>query len=136
MEGYLLNLCREAGFDKDAMRQLLEDHCDYEGVTHDLVTKVKRDSTSISSGISRHEADFPEPDAPRRLPDLFDDYAITTNFDRVPEKAYEKSGKGFIEKITGRGPVNAFYRAIPAGERYLRHGDKCKWTGFLRPSQK
>lgn len=54
-----------------------------------------------------------------RLPNLFDSCAITTNFDRVLEMAYDRSGKAFIEKTTGRGPVNAFYRAIPAGERYL-----------------
>lgn len=37
---YLLNLCPEAGFDQTAMRQRLEDQGDYEGVMHDLVTKL------------------------------------------------------------------------------------------------
>ena len=37
---YLLNLCPEAGFDTDTMRQRLEDLGDYEGLMHDLVTKL------------------------------------------------------------------------------------------------
>ena len=118
---YLLNLCPEAGFDKDAMRQRLEDQGDYEGVMHDLVTKLGENRFNQD-----FERDFNPPaevtGAVLRLPDLFDSCAITTNFDRVLEKAYEKSGKPFAEKTTGRGPVgsiNAFYRAIPAGERHL-----------------
>jgi len=115
---YLLNLCPEAGFDQDTMRQRLEEHGDYEGVMHDLVTRL---------GGARFNLDFerdfkPEDDfagAIMRLPDLFDNAAITTNFDRVLEMAYERSAKAFVEKTTGRGPVNAFYRALPAGERYL-----------------
>jgi hypothetical protein len=118
---YLLNLCPEASFDRDAMRQRLEDLGDYEGVMHDLVTKL---------GENRFNQDFERDFNPLgevsgavlRLPDLFDSCAITTNFDRVLEKAYEKNGKPFVEKTTGRGPagsINAFYRAIPAGERHL-----------------
>ncbi len=115
---YLLNLCIEAGLDKDTMRERLEVSGDYEGVTQEVVARL---------GESRFNRDFERDFNPTgeisgavmRLPDLFDSCAITTNFDRVLEKAYEKNGKAFVEKITGRGIVNAFYRAIPAGERYL-----------------
>jgi hypothetical protein len=115
---YLLNLCPEAGLDKDAMRQRLEEQGDYEGVMHDLVTKLGEARFNLD-----FERDFTPPGelagAVMRLPKLFDSCAITTNFDRVLEMAYDRSGKAFLEKTTGRGPVNAFYRAIPAGERYL-----------------
>lgn len=118
---YLLNLCPEAGFDQDTMRQRLEDNGDYEGVMHDLVTRLGENRFNQD-----FERDFNPPGevsgAVLRLPDLFDSCAITTNFDRVLEKAYEKSGKAFVEKTTGRGPagsINAFYRAIPAGDRHL-----------------
>ncbi len=118
---YLLNLCPEAGFDQDAMRQRLEDLGDYEGVMHDLVTKLGEPRFNLD-----FERDFNPPGdfsgAVMRLPDLFDSCAITTNFDRVLEKAYDKSGKAFVEKTTGRAPtgsINAFYRAIPAGDRHL-----------------
>ncbi len=115
---YLLKLCPDAGFDEIAIRQRLETHGDYEGVMHDLVTKL---------GEARFNLDFERDFNPQgdlsgpvlRLPDLFDSCAITTNFDRVLEKAYEKCSKAFVEKTTGRGMVNAFYRAIPAGDRYL-----------------
>lgn len=115
---YLLKLCPDAEFDPDAIRQRLEIHGDFEGVMHDLVTKL---------GEARFNLDFERDFTPPgdlsgpvlRLPDLFDSCAVTTNFDRVLEKAYEKCGKAFVEKTTGRGLVNAFYRAIPAGERYL-----------------
>lgn len=115
---YLLNLCPDAGLDLDAIRQRLETSGDYEGVMHDLVTKL---------GEARFNLDFERDFTPPgelsgpvlRLPDLFDSCAITTNFDRVLERAYEKCGKAFVEKTTGRGLVNAFYRAIPAGKRYL-----------------
>ena len=115
---YLLNLCPEAQLDAAAMRQRLEEQGDYEGVMHDLVTKLGEARFNLD-----FERDFTPPGeltgAVMRLPELFDSCAITTNFDRVLEMAYDKSGKAFIEKTTGRGPVNAFYRAIPAGERYL-----------------
>jgi hypothetical protein len=115
---YLLNLCPEAGFNQDTMRERLKLWGDFEGCMDDLVTKL---------GETRFNQDF-ERDfrtsedlagAVTKLPSLFDSCAITTNFDRVLETAYEKCGKAFIEKTTGRGQVNAFYRAIPAGERYL-----------------
>ena len=35
------------------------------------------------------------------LPKLFDCFAITTNFDRVLERAYENDAKAFVEKVTG-----------------------------------
>lgn len=118
---YLLNLCPEAGFDEATMRQRLEDHGDYEGVMDDLVTNL---------GEARFNLDFERDFAPPcdlagavlRLPDLFDNCVITTNFDRVLEMVYEKSAKAFVEKTTGRAPtgsINAFYRAIPAGDRHL-----------------
>lgn len=53
------------------------------------------------------------------LPKPFDCSVITTNFDRVLERVYETDGKAFVEKVTGRGQTSAFFRAIPAGERYL-----------------
>ncbi|WP_408953719.1 SIR2 family protein [Lysobacter sp. Hz 25] len=118
---YLLNLCPESGFDEATMRQRLEDHGDYEGVMHDLVTKLGEARFNLD-----FERDFTPPGdlacAVLRLPDLFDNCVITTNFDRVLEMAYEKCGKGFVEKTTGRAPtgsINAFYRAIPAGDRHL-----------------
>ncbi len=115
---YLLNLCPDAGFEQEAMRKRLEEKGDYEGVMDDLVTKLGEPRFNLD-----FERDFtPQEDfagAVMRLPSLFDSAAITTNFDRVLELAYERSGKAFVEKTTGRGPVNAFYRAIPAGERYL-----------------
>ena len=39
--------------------------------------------------------------------------------DRVLESVYTSEGRPFIEKVTGRGMANAFFRAIPAGDRYL-----------------
>jgi hypothetical protein len=118
---YLLNLCPDAQFDATVMRQRLEEHGDYEGVMHDLVTKL---------GEARFNLDFERDFTPAadlngavvRLPELFDNCVLTTNFDRVLEMAYEKSGKPFVEKTTGRavaGSINAFYRAIPAGDRHL-----------------
>lgn len=115
---YLLGLCADAALDPDAMRARLEDNGDYEGVMNDLVQCL---------GVNRFnrdfERDFKTPDeitgAVTLLPKLFDNSAITTNFDRVLEKVYESEGKAFIEKVTGRGRANAFFRAIPAGERYL-----------------
>ncbi|MFK3650836.1 SIR2 family protein [Lysobacter enzymogenes] len=118
---YLLNLCPEAGFDEATMRQRLEDHGAYEGVMHDLVTNLGEARFNLD-----FERDFTLPGdlvgAVLRLPDLFDNCVITTNFDRVLEMAYEKCGKAFVEKTTGRAPtgsINAFYRAIPAGDRHL-----------------
>lgn len=115
---YLLNLCTDAALDPAAMRVRLEENGDYEGVMNDLATKL---------GVNRFnldfERDFKTPDkitgAVTLLPKLFDNSAITTNFDRVLEKAYEADAKSFVEKVTGRGQASAFFRAIPAGERYL-----------------
>lgn len=115
---YLLKLCPDADFDQAAIRQRLETNGDFEGVMDDLVTKL---------GEARFNLDFERDFNPPgdllgpvlRLPDIFDSCAITTNFDRVLERAYDKCGKAFVEKTTGRGMVNAFYRAIPAGDRYL-----------------
>jgi hypothetical protein len=115
---YLLNLCDDANLDHDAMRVRLEENSDYEGVMNDLVTAL---------GVNRFnrdfERDFKTPDdiggAVTLLPKLFDSSVITTNFDRVLEKVYENEAKSFVEKVTGRGQAGAFFRAIPAGERYL-----------------
>jgi len=104
---YLLNLCPEAQLDTEAMRQRLEEQGDYEGVMDDLVTKLGEARFNLD-----FERDFTPPGellgAVIRLSELFDSCAITTNFDRVLEMAYERSGKAFIEKTTGRGQVNAF----------------------------
>ncbi len=115
---YLLKLCVDAQLDPDAMRVRLEENGDYEGVMNDLVTAL---------GVNRFnldfERDFKTPDdiagAVMLLPTLFDSSCITTNFDRVLERAYENDAKAFVEKVTGRGQAGAFFRAIPAGERYL-----------------
>lgn len=118
---YLLNLCPDAGLDVPAMRQRLEEQADYEGVMHDLVTKLGEARFNLD-----FERDFTPPNelagAVMLLPGLFDNCVLTTNFDRVVEMAYEKCGRAFVEKTTGRAPVgaiNAFYRAIPAGDRHL-----------------
>lgn len=115
---YLLGLCGDAGLDRDALHVRLEENSDYEGVMNDLVTAL---------GVNRFnldfERDFKTPDdiagGVTLLPRLFDCSAITTNFDRVLEKVYENDGKAFVEKVTGRGQAGAFFRAIPAGDRYL-----------------
>ncbi len=114
---YLLKLCVEAHLDADAMRVRLEENGDYEGAMDDLVTAL-----SVNRFNLDFERDFKTPDditgAVTLLPKLFDG-CITTNFDRVLEKAYENDAKAFVEKVTGRGQAGAFFRAIPAGERYL-----------------
>jgi hypothetical protein len=115
---YLLGLCDEAGLDVDAIRERLEVRGDYEGVMNDIVENLTQ---------NRFERDFqmnfqiPETitGTITLLPKLFDCSVIATNFDRVLEQVYEKDGKAFIEKVTGRGSSTAFFRAIPAGERYL-----------------
>lgn len=115
---YLLNLCTDAALDPAAMRTRLEENGDYEGVMNDLVTSLGENRFNLD-----FERDFKTPEditgAVTLLPILFDNSAITTNFDRVLEKVYEADGKAFIEKVTGRGQASAFFRAIPAGERYL-----------------
>jgi len=115
---YLLGLCDDAGLSRDAIRQRLETQSDYEGAMNDIVQRLT---------INRFERDFersfqvPEfvTGAVTLLPKLFDCSAITTNFDRVLEQVYLREAKPFAEKVTGRGKANAFFRAIPAGERYL-----------------
>jgi hypothetical protein len=118
---YLLNICPDAGFEPAVMRQRLEEQGDYEGVMDDLLTRLGESRFNLD-----FERDFTPPGelngAVMRLPELFDNCALTTNFDRVLEMAYEKCGRAFVEKTTGRAPsgsINAFYRAIPAGERHL-----------------
>ena len=115
---YLLGLCDDAGLSQDAIRERLEVQGDYEGAMNDIVQRLT---------INRFERDFERsfqiPDeiggAVTLLPKLFDCSVITTNFDRVLERVYENDAKAFVEKVTGRGRANAFFRAIPAGERYL-----------------
>jgi hypothetical protein len=115
---YLLGLCVDAGLDYGAMRERLEVQGDYEGAMDEIVQRLN---------INRFERDFersfqvPEEigGAVGMLPKRFDCSVITTNFDRVLERVYEGDGKAFEEKVTGRGRANAFFRAIPAGQRYL-----------------
>jgi hypothetical protein len=115
---YLLNLCGDANLDRDAMRVRLDERGEYEGVMNDLVVALGENRFNLD-----FERDFKTPEdivgAVRRLPELFDGCAITTNFDRVLERVYEIEGKPFVEKVAGRGRANAFFRAVPAGERYL-----------------
>jgi hypothetical protein len=115
---YLLTLCVDAGFDQDTMRRRLDDHSDYEGVMDEVVGRL-----TVNRFERDFERDFKTPDeiagAVTLLPKLFDNSVITTNFDRVLERVYENDSKSFIEKVTGRGRASAFFRAIPAGDRYL-----------------
>src|SRR5574340_103770 len=115
---YLLCLCPEAGLDTEAMRERLEVNGDYEGVMNDLVQALGVNHFNLD-----FERDFKTPEnisgAVTLLPRLFDSCAVTTNFDRVLEQVYTNEGRGFVEKVTGRGMANAFFRAIPAGDRYL-----------------
>lgn len=115
---YLLSLCEKAGLNREGIQERLENQGDYEGAMNDIVERLT---------INRFERDFERgfqiPDAINGavalLPKLFDRCAITTNFDRVLERVYENEAKSFTEKVTGRGCTSAFFRAIPAGERYL-----------------
>lgn len=115
---YLLGLCDDAGLARDVIGQRLEVQGDYEGAMEEIVQRLT---------INRFERDFersfriPEEigGAVALLPKLFDCSVITTNFDRVLERVYESAGKAFEEKVAGRGRANAFFRAIPAGQRYL-----------------
>ena len=115
---YLLGLCDEAGLERKAIRERLEANGDYEGVMNEIVS-----SLSVNRFERDFEMNFQVPDvisgAITLLPSLFDSSAITTNFDRVLERVYEMEGQAFVEKVTGRGNCAAFFRAIPAGERYL-----------------
>lgn len=115
---YLLGLCPDARLAPESIRERLEDQADYEGVMNDIVQRLTP---------NRFERDFERnfrlPDeidgAITLLPKLFDNSVITTNFDRVLERVYENEARAFEEKVTGRGRANAFFRAIPAGQRYL-----------------
>src|SRR5262249_3170689 len=108
----------DAGLDVIAMRERLEVQADFEGAMNDIVQKL-----TINRFERDFERDFRVPDevsgAVALLPRVFDGSVITTNFDRVLERVYENYGKAFEEKVTGRGRANAFFRAIPAGQRYL-----------------
>jgi hypothetical protein len=115
---YLLGLCEDAHLDANAMRERLEEGGDYEGVMNDLVQTLGENRFNLD-----FERDFKTPEnisgPVRLLPRLFDNSAVTTNFDRVLETVYADEGRPFVEKVTGRGMANAFFRAIPAGDRYL-----------------
>ena len=115
---YLLGLCVDAHLDANAMRERLEVNSDYEGVMNDLVQALGDNRFNLD-----FERDFKTPEdisgAVTLLPKLFDSSAVTTNFDRVLETVYHNEGRPFVEKVTGRGMANAFFRAIPAGDRYL-----------------
>ena len=115
---YLLGLCVDAHLDVAAMRERLESNGDYEGVMNDLVVALGENRFNLD-----FERDFKTPGAiagaVTLIPKLFDSSAITTNFDRVLETVYAAEGRPFVEKVTGRGMANAFFRAIPAGDRYL-----------------
>jgi hypothetical protein len=103
---------------QDFIRERIEVQGDYEGAMNDIVQRL---------GLNLFERDFERsfriPDmiggAIALLPKLFDCSVITTNFDRVLERVYENDAKAFAERVTGRGRASAFFRAIPAGERYL-----------------
>jgi hypothetical protein len=116
---FLLGLCEDAEMNAEEIRERLEVHGDYERALSDIVDRLT---------VNRFERDFERkfatPDeivgcAVSLLPRLFDCTVITTNFDRVLERVYEKATKPFEEKVTGRGRANSLFRAIPAGERYL-----------------
>ncbi len=115
---YLLGLCVDAHLDVGTMRERLESNGDYEGVMNDLVQALGDNLFNLD-----FERDFKTPEeisgAVTLLPKLFDCSAVTTNFDRVLETVYHNEGRPFVEKVTGRGMANAFFRAIPAGDRYL-----------------
>ena len=115
---YLLGQSDEAQLDHDAIRERLDVRGDYEGVMNDIIQRLT---------INRFERDFERSFRPPRkivgavtlLPKLFDNSVVTTNFDRVIEHVYENHKRPFVEKVTGRSRANAFFRAIPAGDRYL-----------------
>lgn len=115
---YLLSQCTDANLSAEAMRERLEVQGDYEGAMNDLVQAFGENRFELD-----FERDFKTPEiingSVTLLPKIFDCSAITTNFDRVLEQVYANDGKAFIEKVTGRGTANAFFRAIPAGDRYL-----------------
>lgn len=115
--GYLLGKCAAAGIDQAAMEARL-DAGEYEQVMTEIVEKL---TTSVFE--RDFERDFATPDEitgpVTQLPALFDCTVVTTNFDRVLERVYEDEGRAFSEKCSGRGRTDAFFRAIPAGDRHL-----------------
>lgn len=115
---YLLRLCREARLGEKRMRKRLEVDGDYEGVMDEIISKL-----TLRKFERDFERDFQIPGtvtgAVTLLPEIFDRCVVTTNFDRVLERVYEGAGRAFVEKATGKGNTSAFFRAIPAGQRYL-----------------
>lgn len=115
---YLLSLAREASMDEASVRERLDLRSDFEGVVEDIIARLTQNKFERD-----FERDFKTPDdvagAVVLLPSIFDGAVITTNFDRVLEHVYQAQGKPFVEKVCGRGRPNAFFRAIPSGERYL-----------------
>ncbi len=123
---YLLNLCPEAQLDTDAMHQRLEEQGNYEGVMHDLVTKLGEARFNLD-----FERDFTPPSeltgAVMRLPDLFDSCAITTDMkgrwmlDRREGrlgKAHKLNGVGCLhEKATSsiRGDAGVYRYRLSQG---------------------
>lgn len=91
---YLLDLCDDVALSQNAIRERLEVKGDYEGAMNDIIQRLT---------FNRFERDFER------------------SF-RIPEEiggAVTLLPKAFEEKVTGRGRANAFFRAIPAGRRYL-----------------
>jgi hypothetical protein len=117
-KSYLLGLCRDTRLDVEVLRQRIDIQSDYEGVMNDILDHLGQNRFNLD-----FERDFRTPEdiegAVALLPQLFDRCAITTNFDRVLETVYADQGKRFAEKVTGLGQASAFFRAIPAGDRYL-----------------
>jgi len=115
---YLLSKAGIAGLEVEAVRMRLEVEGDYERVMDEIVDRL-----TPSRFARDFERDFRIPasidGAIASLPELFDSCVVTTNFDRVLEQVYENAGKAFVEKVTGRSGPSAFFRAVPAGERYL-----------------
>ncbi len=117
---YLLDKGEAGGLDREALKGRL-DNGEYEEVMNDVV-----EALTIAVFERDFERDFTLPEegeeiagAVALLPELFDCTVVTTNFDRLLERVYSDAGKGFTEKCTGRGTTDAFFRAIPAGERHL-----------------
>lgn len=115
--GYLLSKCSAAGIDQAAMEARL-DAGEYEQVMTEIVEKLT--TAVFERDFERDFATPPEITGPvTLLPALFDCTVVTTNFDRVLERVYEDAGRAFSEKCSGRGRTDAFFRAIPAGDRHL-----------------
>ncbi len=115
---YLLRFADDANLSREELKIRLTQKGDYEGVMEDIVSKLGEHRFQRD-----FERDFQLPEVFEGtitlLPQIFDGPVITTNFDRAIEKAYEKGQRAFIEKVSGRGNAGAFFRGVPAGERYL-----------------